>query len=137
MSRRTVVRAACWRALSSAGPPAAARQHPGRGLQRGAFPGHAAAEHAAVVGSPTTTAPIMASIRRTRSSGDDGMQVGIAFADGAPLCVNSLANRFQRPACTAFQAWSRLGGDAGIRCLILRKAAGALGHMTSHVYEPN
>ena len=30
--------------------------------------------HAAIVGSPTTTAPIMASIRRTRSN-DDGMQV--------------------------------------------------------------
>ena len=35
--------------------------------------------HAAVIGSPTTTAPIMASIRRTRSSGEDGMQVGIAI----------------------------------------------------------
>ena len=34
--------------------------------------------HAAVIGSPTTTAPIMASIRRTRSSGEDGMQVGVA-----------------------------------------------------------
>lgn len=33
--------------------------------------------HAAVVGSPTTTAPIMASIRRSRSN-EDGMQVGVA-----------------------------------------------------------
>ena len=35
--------------------------------------------HAAIIGSPTTTAPIMASIRRTRSNGEDSMQVGVSF----------------------------------------------------------
>ena len=32
-------------------------------------------QHAAAVGSPTTTAPIMDSIRRTRSTGEEGAQV--------------------------------------------------------------
>ncbi len=32
-------------------------------------------QHAAAVGSPTTTAPIMDSIRRTRSTGEEGTQV--------------------------------------------------------------
>ena len=35
----------------------------------------AALQHAAAVGSPTTTAPVMDSIRRTRSTGEEGAQV--------------------------------------------------------------
>ena len=60
-------------------------------------------EHAAVVGSPTTTAPIMASIRRTRSN-DDGMQV-CTLCRRRPSVAIPLAP-LPAPSLHAFQAWS-------------------------------
>ena len=58
--------------------------------------------HAAIIGSPTTTAPVMASIRRTRSNGEDGMQVGTCqmqlptgFSASSEICILGL----HRVAC--------------------------------------